>query len=90
MKRAQLSFAQAENSKETDFNHYWSNTKRKFHSGIQAKGKRKTRRPLDTKKPIHPVMSSEKAKGPLSFTSPLNKNKVDSIVHEYAARSACL
>jgi REP element-mobilizing transposase RayT len=69
-----------------EFSTYWKASGRRFHGGSHAKGKRKTKRPLDTKRPIHLVLSSKKAKGSLSFLSPLNKNKVDRIVHEYAHR----
>ncbi len=82
MKTQQLTLGKA----SEDFSQYWDKTKRKFHGGKYATGKRKTRRPLDTKKPIHVVLSSSKAKGPWSFRSPTNKNKVDHIVHEYSKR----
>jgi putative transposase len=82
MKQKQLTFGQA----SEDFNGYWKDTNRKFHGGVHAKDKRKTSRPLDTKKPVHLVMSSAKAKGSLSFRSPVNKRRVDSIIQEYAQR----
>ncbi|MEQ1876462.1 MAG: transposase [Bdellovibrionia bacterium] len=80
MKSKQLTLGQPED----DFKEYWNNTKRKFHGGSHSKGKRKTARPLDRKKPIHLVMSAKNARAKLSMMSPLNERKVEAIVYEYA------
>jgi hypothetical protein len=77
---AQQGFAGVSN----EFGGYWKQSGRKFHGGKFAQGQRKTSRPLDTKKPIHLVLSSDKAKGPLSMRSPSNRSKVDTIAHKYA------
>src|SRR5687767_8631449 len=82
MRSTQLSFAK----QSDEFQNYWKVSGRKFHGGYRAIGKRKTRRPLDTKKPIHTILKSKMAKGRLSFRSPLIKNKVDQIIHKYAER----
>src|SRR6188472_3497766 len=82
MKLKQLSFA----NESDEFQTYWKQSGRKFHGGVKSIGKRKTRRPLDSKKPIHIVLKSSKAKGPLSMSSPLNKSKVANIIHTYADR----
>jgi putative transposase len=62
-------------------------TNRKFHGGRHARGKRKTARPLDTKKPLHLVLYSEVAKGALSLRHPSNKKMVDNIVYRYAEQN---
>ncbi|MEQ1879153.1 MAG: transposase [Bdellovibrionia bacterium] len=82
MKARQLSLG----NPQDEFGQYWKDTKRKFHGGSYAQGKRKAARPLDRKKPIHLVLSSQIARGKLSMKSPLNERKVDAIVHEYAKR----
>ncbi len=56
------------------------------HGGEVSKGKRKTRRPLDTKKPLHLVMRSSKAKGQLSFLSSRNKILVERIIQKQSAK----
>jgi hypothetical protein len=81
-KPSQQSFALASD----EFKSYWKKSGKKTHGGVYALGKRKTARPFDSKKPVHLVMRSTRAKGPFSFLSPLKKNKVDQIVHEYARR----
>lgn len=52
------------------------------HGGELAKGKRKVRRPLDTKKPLHLVMRSTRATGSLSLLR--NKNLVEKIIKRQA------
>jgi hypothetical protein len=69
-----------------EFENYWSNTKRRVHGGSYAKGKRKTARPIDTKKPIHLVLKSTKAIGQKSFLHPKNRKLVDETVYKYAKR----
>ena len=54
------------------------------HGGDLAKGKRKTKRPLDTKKPLHLVMRSSKATGALSLLK--NKSIVDKIIQKQARK----
>jgi hypothetical protein len=43
------------------------------HGGAPTKGKRKLERPLSTKKWIHLILRSDRAKGPMSFLVPKNK-----------------
>ncbi len=69
---------------ETEFANYWKSTKRKVHGGVYAQGKRKTARPIDTKKPIHLVLRSSRAKGSLSFWN--HRSKVDATVKTHAHR----
>lgn len=76
----QLSLGQDEN----DFRKYWEKTKVKTHGGVAAVGKRKCARPLDSKKPIHLIFKSDKAKGPMSLRHPLHHRKVDKIIFSYA------
>ena len=83
MKAKQLGFSNTSG----DFKDYWKDTGRKVHGGVYSKGKRKTQRPFDSKKPLHLVMRSLRAKGSFSMSSPLNKHKVDSIIHEYAKQN---
>ncbi len=54
------------------------------HGGDLAKGRRKTRRPLDTKKPLHLVMRSSKASGALSLLK--HKIIVDKIIQKQARK----
>jgi len=50
--------------------------------GGNTKGKRKLERPLSTKKSLHVVLKSDKARGKYSFLTPTNKLKVDRILKE--------
>jgi hypothetical protein len=74
-------------SLDSDFKSYWKNSSRKTHGGIYSTGKRKSKRPFDSKKPIHLVVRSSRAVGSRSFWHPNNKSKVDSIVHKFAAQN---
>jgi REP element-mobilizing transposase RayT len=63
IKRSQNHFG----NMSAEFNDYWKTSGRKVHGGAYAKGKRKTKRPFDSKKPIHLVLRSSRAKGELSM-----------------------
>ncbi|MEK6578888.1 MAG: transposase [Bdellovibrionota bacterium] len=54
------------------------------HGGSLHRGRRKTYRPLDPKKPLHLVLRSSKALGPLSLTNYKNAGKVESLARKYA------
>lgn len=62
MKTRQLSFLDlSKNSKTEDF------SRRTIHGHETQKGRRKLFRPLDTRKPLHLVFRSDRAKGPWSL-----------------------
>jgi len=52
------------------------------HGGVKNKGHRKLQRPLSTKKWIHLILKSDKAKGNLSFLLPRNKHIIQSILKQ--------
>jgi len=84
-RRKQLSFADY----KAEFKEYWRDikkTERKIHGGSLAKGKRKTERPFNPKKPIHVVLRSTRAKGKYSFLHLKNKTNVDSTVYDQAMK----
>jgi hypothetical protein len=54
------------------------------HGGDFAKGKRKGRRPLDPKRPIHLVLRSGRAKGAWSFLHRHHRSKVETLVYSTA------
>lgn len=54
------------------------------HGGGLRNGKRKTIRPLDTKRPIHLVMKSERANGKCSLLHPTNKKNVDMLLQKFS------
>jgi hypothetical protein len=56
------------------------------HGGAMAKGKRKTRRPLDSKRPVHLILRSSKARGVYSFKLGKNKMWIYKLVHEKAEK----
>lgn len=56
------------------------------YGGGLERGRRKTFRPLDTKRPVHIVMRSSRARGSWSLLSPANKKLIDSIVYKFANR----
>src|SRR6267378_1454700 len=56
------------------------------HGGELSRGKRKTRRPLSLKKPIHVVLRSSRARGVWSLRSFKNKSKVDNLILRLAVR----
>ena len=55
------------------------------HGGILSKGRRKTARPMDPKRPLHLVLRSSRAKGPWSLLHPKNERRVK---HELEVTSA--
>lgn len=59
---------------------------RTSHGGTKTKGHRKLERPLSTKKWIHLVLKSEKAKQNMSFLMPKNKIYIESIVQKKAKK----
>jgi putative transposase len=56
------------------------------HGGEHSIGKRKKKRPIAIKKPMHVVMRASKAKGVYSLRSVRNKSKVEALVWRYAKR----
>ena len=56
------------------------------HGGEHSVGKRKRRRPIHTKKPMHLTMRSESAKGRLSLGLPRHRNFIERKVREYAVK----
>jgi hypothetical protein len=56
------------------------------HGGASASGHRKLERPLSTRKWIHLVLKSDKAKGKLSFLTPKNKILIQKIISEKARK----
>lgn len=75
---------QALNTCSSEFNNYWRESGRRVHGGEYAKGKRKTARPFDRKRPIHIVMRASQAKGARALSSPQNRAKVKSIIESTA------
>ena len=57
------------------------------HGGDIRKGRRKVVRPFDRKRPLHVVMKSTRARGPLSLLAGRNKRAVESFVNETAKRA---
>jgi hypothetical protein len=56
------------------------------HGGIVRKGRRKLRRPLDTKRSLHVVLRSSKARGGNSFLHRRNKGTIHLLLIDTAAR----
>ena len=56
------------------------------HGGMGSKNHRKLERPLSTKKWIHLVLKSDKAKGPLSFLKPTNQVFIRELLRQKALR----
>jgi REP element-mobilizing transposase RayT len=50
------------------------------HGGSHLKGKRKSRRPFNRKKPLHLVFRAEQAKGSWSFLQPSNRKKAEALL----------
>ncbi len=59
---------------------------RTVHGGAKTKGHRKLERPLSTKKWIHLVLKSDKARGEFSFLTPKNKIFIGRLVQAKARR----
>lgn len=62
------------------------NVNKTEHGGSLAKGKRKGRRPLAAKTPIHVVLRSSRARGPWSMLTRKNRALVGARVYELADR----
>ncbi len=56
------------------------------HGGTAAKGKRKTMRPIDTKRALHLVLRSTRARGDWSLLSPRNAKPIRRLIDRMAAR----
>ena len=82
MKQQNLNFS----SVAPDFQNYWKKENRKTHGGLHAAGKRKSRRPLSTKKPIHLVMRAVAARGAMSFRRPKHFAIINQLIQKYARR----
>jgi len=57
-----------------------------FHGSSLRQGKRKIARPLDPKRPIHLVLKSSQARGPLSLLQPRRAKRIQQLVEETAKR----
>lgn len=79
-------------TKQNDLFEYFDmkETKRRYtrttHGGTNTQGKRKQERPLDTKKWIHLVLKSDKAKNKLSFLAPKNQLFVEATLKAKARK----
>ncbi|MCM2281455.1 MAG: transposase [Bdellovibrionaceae bacterium] len=60
--------------------------RRHSHGGAKSTGRRKLRRPLDKKRPLHVVLKSSKAKGALSLRCAARRTKIETLVRAQAAR----
>jgi len=58
------------------------------HGGELTRGRRKTARPLDPKRPVHLVLRSSRAKGPWSLLHPKNERRVRRVLDVTAANTA--
>lgn len=56
------------------------------HGGSLRAGRRKLARPIDTKRPLHLVLRSSRARGELSFLRKRNRSKVEALLRRYARR----
>ena len=82
MKSKNLTFSEI----NKDFAAFFREEKRIHHGGSHSTGRRKTRRPLSTRKPIHLVMRSEIARGAMSFRLPKHKSKIGHLISRYSTR----
>jgi REP element-mobilizing transposase RayT len=80
MKTRQQTFS----SVSGEFKDYWRETGRKVHGGAYSKGLRKTKRPFDSKKPMHLVLRSLRAKGSLSMWSRQNSKYIHRLIYKFA------
>lgn len=78
MNQKQIAFSNVSD----EFKDYWKASNRKIHGGVYSKGKRKTARPFSSKKPMHAVVKSSRARGNLSLWN--HKRVVKDIVYKYA------
>jgi putative transposase len=69
-----------------EFGDYWKESGRKVHGGENAKGKRKTARPLNPSKPVHLVLRSRRAQGIHSLRNNRTGVLVNGLVYRYAQR----
>lgn len=65
---------------------FWSRSNELRHGGGIGKGKRKTSRPLERRKPIHLVMRSSQAKGIYSLKGMNRERQIESLVYSTAAK----
>ncbi len=72
-------------STQTNFLKNLNVSNKKSHGGL-TEGKRKTARPISTKKWSHLVLKSKKAKGPLSLSHPKNITQVKYILRKQASK----
>jgi REP element-mobilizing transposase RayT len=70
----------------SEFHDYWKESGRKVHGGVYAQGKRKTQRPFDSRKPVHLVLRSSRAKGELSMLRINRQIKIKRLIEKYARR----
>ena len=76
-RQSQMSFKHAPSFKK----HF-----RTEHGGSLYKGQRKEARPLATKRPLHVVVRSSKARGAWSFLHPRITARVEALIHKTGAR----
>jgi hypothetical protein len=75
-------------SRQTSLFEYFAEpkTKKRYgrtqHGGLPTLGARKLERPLSTRKWIHMVLKSDKAKGTMSFLTPTNKIFIERLLRE--------
>lgn len=63
-----------------------SSSRRVAHGGDEALGRRKLRRPLSLKKPMHLTMRAARARGQLSMNTRRNEDRVEAIVRKQAKK----
>lgn len=76
--------------REKQFSLFDNETKKRYnrtaHGGLKTTGKRKLERPLSTKKWMHLVLKSDKARGKYSFLLPANKRMIQQVLREKARK----
>ena len=80
MKNSQRTFAEASD----DFRDYWKKSGRKVHGGSHAIGLRKTKRPFNSKKPMHLVLRASRARGSLSMWTSCNNTYLKNTLQKHA------
>jgi putative transposase len=72
--------------RQTTFLKQLGYTQTATHGGAEAVGKRKSRRPLDSKYPVHLILKSKKAKGSLSLRAKRNLHWIWLLAHRKAEK----
>jgi REP element-mobilizing transposase RayT len=71
----------------SEFKDYWKETGRKVHGSELSRGKRKTARPFESRKPIHIIMRAKVATGAWSFRRPQRYRAVGACIDHHAQAS---